>query len=551
MESRLAINLAVVATELAVVVLVVTLTYLLLAALLNRLARVPRVRGLTDGVRRNLKVMLILVGIGLCLAIAVFDGLLIYRGEDLLQQGREWLASVPQGFWLKLAFGALEAIGVVVLATLLLRALRRLLVRGEAAARDFEQIHANDESIHAFFRTLGRVATNSTWLLALGIAVHLLHLPPAVGNGVFLALKIYLIVTLGLLIVRGIDAVIDSLDALSAKYSSPDNLLRFYDRLRVLIPLAKRCLEYIVYVWVATLAARQVALIADLARHGPPVVKIIGIFFLSRVVVEIAYLAVDELLLKRIDASSEAQQRRLTFVPLLRSTLKYAIYFGAAVLILKELGIDPTPILAGVGIAGLAVGLGAQNLINDVVSGFFILFENHFLVGDYVEIGDSRGTVEAIDLRTTRIRDPDGQMHILRNGQIGEIVNYSKQYTHAVVEVGVAYESDLDQVYRVLAETGRVLAEGNEDVLAATEVAGLDNFGESELLLRTVTRVRPGRHLPVARQFRKMVKEAFDREGIEIPYARRVLIVKDEEGVKRIADRLSAAENGRAPSGDA
>jgi small conductance mechanosensitive channel len=218
--------------------------------------------------------------------------------------------------------------------------------------------------------------------------------------------------------------------------------------------------------------------------------------------------------------------------------LKYFIYFGAGIMVLIEMGINPTPILAGAGIVGLAVGLGAQSLVNDVVSGFFILFENYYLVGDFIETGEARGTVEAIDIRTTRIRNPNGPQHILRNGQIGEIINYSKEHTRAVVEVGVAYESDLDHVFRVLEQVGKELKEKDHDVLEPTVVRGLQNFGESELLIRTITKVKPGQHRQVQRDLRKMVKEAFDREGIEIPYARRVLILKDEEGVDRIASIL-------------
>ena len=151
-----------------------------------------------------------------------------------------------------------------------------------------------------------------------------------------------------------------------------------------------------------------------------------------------------------------------------------------------------------------------------------------YLVGDFIETGTARGVVENIQLRTTRIRDPDGQLHILRNGQLGEVVNFSKGYTYAVVEVGVAYDSNLDHVYEVLKKTGEELKAANPDVLEPTNVQGLDNFGESELTIRTLTRVKPGRHRQAARQYRKMIKDAFDREGIEIPFAQRVIIFQNQ-----------------------
>ena len=211
-----------------------------------------------------------------------------------------------------------------------------------------------------------------------------------------------------------------------------------------------------------------------------------------------------------------------------RSILSYVIYFIAFVLILRALSLNPLPLLAGAGIVGVVFGLGAQPLINDVVSGLFILFEKLYLVGDFIETGTARGVVETIELRTTRIRDPDGQLHILRNGQLGDVVNFSKGYTYAVVEVGVAYDSDLDQVYEVLKKTGEELKASQPDVLEPTIVQGLDNFGESELTIRTLTRVKPGRHRQAARQYRKMIKDAFDREGIEIPFARRVIIFQNQ-----------------------
>ena len=196
---------------------------------------------------------------------------------------------------------------------------------------------------------------------------------------------------------------------------------------------------------------------------------------------------------------------------------------------LRAVDINPLPILAGAGILGVVVGMGAQPLVNDILAGFFILFESLFLKGDYIETESARGIVEAIHIRTTRVRDPNGQLHILRNGQINSVVNYSKEYTFAVVEVGVAYDSDLDHVFRVFEETGRQLKEKNLNVLEPLKVQGIKEFGESELLIRTTTKVRPGCHFRVAFELREMIKKAFDQEGIEIPFARRVLIFKNDK----------------------
>ncbi len=526
-------DILIICGEVALLIAGFTLVGLIVRVVFARLVKTPVLKnreGQAETIRKNIKWMLILLCAALCVVVVGANGYLLYQKKDLLVETRGWIERIPPGFWTSLAIGIAKVIALVIGATVAVRYVHRLLSTLRERAKEFEQIRANNESIDSFFLSLDRIAVNTTWLLVLVYSARALQFPEAVPTYLAIALKIYLIIAIGRLLVRGIDAIIDSLDALSRKYSRPENLLRFYGRLRELIPLLKRSLEYIIYVYVATLVVMQVEFISQLATYGPRIVRIIGIVFLARVIIEVVNLAVEELLLKGKDLTRGQQQRRLTIVPLIRSILKYFIYFGAGIMILNELGINPTPILAGAGIVGLAIGLGAQNLVNDVVSGFFILFENHFLVGDFIETGTARGTVEAIDIRTTRIRNPNGPLHILRNGQIGEILNYSKEHTRAIVEVGVAYESDLDHVFRVLEEAGRALKEKNPNVLETTIVRGLQNFGESELLIRTITKVKPGEHRQVQRDLRKLIKEAFDREGIEIPYARRVVILKPEDG---------------------
>jgi len=229
----------------------------------------------------------------------------------------------------------------------------------------------------------------------------------------------------------------------------------------------------------------------------------------------------------------------LTTIPLIQSSLKYLIYFGSGIWILDVFGIDPAPILAAAGILGLAISLGAQNLVNDMVSGFFILFENYYLVGDFIEMEDAMGVVEAIELRTTRIRHPNGQVHIIRNGEIAKIVNYSKEYIYAVVNVGVDYNSDLDLVYTVLKNIGQQLKENYpQEVLEATKVDGIEEFEDSSILIRTLTKLNPhnsrrGVHNYIQRILRKMIKEAFDREGIQIPFPQRVVTLPQGDSLDK------------------
>ncbi len=525
--------LALVGVEIAVVVAVCVLLGLLARLVLGRAAAIPALNRHPErvaGARRQVRLTLVLLGLGLGVGVVGLNAYLVYLGHDPYLRTVAWINAIPSGFWLDLALGVAKVVGLMIAARILIRLVRRLLAAAAERAKAYEGIRANDESVEEFFASLAAILANAIRFLVVIAAVSLLGLPGAAATYLLVGLNIYLIVTVGLLVVKAVAAVVDSLDALSKKYSSPDNWLRHYDRLGNLMPLLRRCLEYVIYVTAATLVVLQLSFIERFAVLGPQLTKVIGIFFISRVVIEIGKLLIDRSQQDQKHLTEQERKQRQTLVPVAKSAMKYVVFFVAFVLALDALNLDPTPLLAGAGILGIVVGFGAQPLINDLVSGFFILSENLYLVGDYIETGSGRGVVESIDIRTTRLRDPGGQQHILRNGQIGDIVNFSKRYTYAEVEVGVDYETDLDHAYRVLEEVGRQISQEHPDVLEAMKVLGLQNFGESELLLRTVTRVKPGCHLKVARDLRKRIKEAFDREGIEIPFARRVLIIKNDDG---------------------
>lgn len=522
----LSLDLAIMAGQITGLILFLIVFSALLNFLLRRLGRLgflSRYEKLTITLTRNVRIGFFILGVILCLGVAAFNGYLMFNGQDLYTYYENQIANIPADFWQGLLVDLGQIIGLIFAGWVVNKLLIRLLDALRAQAKGFEQLHANDESIEKVFDSLNRIRFNFLVLLIVALTALILGLPEAATDVFFIALRIYLIIAFGLLVVESVAAIVASLDALSIKYSSASNLLAIYERFRGLVPLLRRSLEYVVYVFVATLVLLQVEAVASLASYGPRIVQVIGIFFLSRVVVEFVEYLVDRSMLKPDGTDGIALQRRLTLVPLIKSVLRYVVYFGAGVLMLGALGLNLGPILAGAGLLGLIVGLGAQPLINDVVSGFFILFESLFLVGDYIETSDARGVVEAIDIRTTRIRDPNGQQHILRNGQLNEIINYSKQFTFAVVEVGVAYDSDLDQVYAILEEAGSELRASSEDVLESTDVQGLESFGASELVIRTVTRVKPGQHAQVAREYRKLIKEYFDRHGIEIPFAQQVV----------------------------
>jgi small conductance mechanosensitive channel len=505
-------NILIILAEVGLVILVFVLLRWILGKLFKLFIRLSILK--SDDIkikilRRNMTGFLLLSCLLSCVFIIAANGFLIYRRENIQAYTLDLIRRIPSGFWLALGIGIAESIGVIIAAVITLKVIKYWLETGSNRAKKLDQNTADDESIDAFFTALNRRIRGGVWLWVLISCTQFLKLPTVVSEYLYIALRIYLLIGVGLLILKAVAAIVDTLDVLSVKYSSPDNLLRFYDRLQYLIPFLKRCLELVIYVCIATLVIQQVELIAKLATFGLRIIKIIGIIFISRVLFEVLYLLLEEVLFNNNNLTETQKSRRLTLIPLFRSLLQYFVYFSVTISILYILDINPTPILAGAGIVGIAVGLGAQTLINDIVCGFFILFENYYLVGDYIEAGKAEdktveGTVEAIELRTTRIRHPNGQLHIIRNGDIGSITNYSKQYIFAVVEVDVPLDSNLAHIYQVIEEIGQQLKADDPDVLEPTLVDGVESLGESYLLLRTLTKVKPGKHIHIQRIIRKL-----------------------------------------------
>ena len=233
----------------------------------------------------------------------------------------------------------------------------------------------------------------------------------------------------------------------------------------------------------------------------------------------------------------ERAKRTETLARLVETTLRVVILLAALLMILKQAGIEIGPLLAGAGIVGLAVGFGAQSLVKDVIGGFFILLENHMNVGDIVEIAGSAGVVETINLRVTVLRDLEGRVHIVPNGEIGVVTNMTKEYSQAMIEIGVAYKEDVDSVIGVLEEVAETMRKGgaySELILDPLEVLGLDSFGDSSINIKVRMKTIPGKQWVVAREFRKRVKKTFDEKGIEIPFPHLTLYIGEAPSDARL-----------------
>jgi small conductance mechanosensitive channel len=219
--------------------------------------------------------------------------------------------------------------------------------------------------------------------------------------------------------------------------------------------------------------------------------------------------------------SVERQKRIRTLTGILRKVVKVSAFIVAVIIILNEAGVDIRPIITAAGIGGLALGFGAQSLVRDVISGFFMLLEDQIRVGDVVALNGTAGEVISINLRTTTLRDLSGTVHIFPNGSINSVSNMTKDWSRYVIDVGVAYGEDVDYVMEVLKKIGDELykdPEFGQYILEPLEVLGVDNFGPSEVVIKAMITTVPLKQWLVGRELRRRIKKTFDELGIEIPF---------------------------------
>jgi small-conductance mechanosensitive channel len=229
--------------------------------------------------------------------------------------------------------------------------------------------------------------------------------------------------------------------------------------------------------------------------------------------------ATPDSLLATTEHSLRAEQRIEALASVLRSLLTFVLYAVALFMILGEVGIELGPLLAGAGIIGVALGFGSQSLVKDFLSGVFILIEDQFGVGDIVNLdGETSGTVEAVSLRTTRLRSVDGTVWHVPNGEIRRVGNQSQHWSRALIDIEVAYDTDLEHAQAVIAAVAHEIASHDTDVLDEPEVWGVEALGANGVMIRLVVKTRPSQQYRVSRELRARLKTAFEREGIEIPF---------------------------------
>ncbi len=281
---------------------------------------------------------------------------------------------------------------------------------------------------------------------------------------------------------------------------------------------------------------------------GPSLFIIILVGFVGQRAARFLLHNLEEMLLKqsrdRAKNPEGAEKRIKTLSGLLRSTVRVLIWFVVFMLVLKELGVDIAPILAGAGVIGLAVGFGAQNLVRDVITGFFMLLEDQIRTGDVAIINGTGGLVESINLRTTVLRDLSGVVHIFPNGTINTVANMTKEWSAMVFDIGVAYKEDVDHVMDVMKEVADELGEDpkfKDLILAPIEIFGLDEFGDNAVVIKARLKTKPIQQWAVGREYRRRLKRVFDEKGIEIPFPQRTLHMASGVATESLVDLKKTA----------
>jgi len=228
----------------------------------------------------------------------------------------------------------------------------------------------------------------------------------------------------------------------------------------------------------------------------------------------------------------ERRQQLVTLIQIVRWALAVVLLISALLMLLGSFGVNITPLLASVGVAGLAISLGAQSLIKDLIAGLLIVIENQYAIGDTITVGEASGEVEQITLRTTRVRAINGDLYVVPNGEVRIVANKTKDWSRAVVEVGVAYEEDLERALSVLRASGEAVARDpayQDSLLEPPRVLGPIRLGEAAVIVRVDAKTKPGKHWEVGRELCRRILADCEREGVTLPYPRQEVWVRGLE----------------------
>lgn len=510
-----------------------------------------RTEQVSERLRQVLRIILGVLALVTILVAVYFT----WQGTDLWKVIRQKTLALSEGYFQALAVAVAQFIAVLILLRLvgwLGRLIAEWIVQRLQAA---QIVRVDDTRVDRIGDRLLSTIRALLWYAAGLIAADLFGFNEAGTLVVVTALELVVVYCLVRLLGLVLSASVDGIyEGLVHRWDEKDDpLYESRGRIGVLGSRIKVALRWAVYIAAVLYVASRVTfgtlgvgepnldqIFYDLAIKAA---KVVGIFIGAMLIVEIGALVIQRLS-RRTEDDELAAKREQTIIPLLSSILRYVVYFIAAVMALSVLSIDTTAILAGAGVAGVAIGFGAQSLVKDVMTGFFILFEGYYWVGDWIETGEGSGIVESVTLRTTWIRDRDGQMHIIPNGNIGSLSSYSKEFCKAVVEVGVAYEGDLEKAVEVTEKIMEEFSAEQRDVIGTPEIH-VTAFNTSDVGLRIRVPVRPNRHIAVGSRIRRLVKQKYEEADVEIPFSRMVVQFEKADGTQVDQIPVQLVEGGR------
>ncbi len=287
-------------------------------------------------------------------------------------------------------------------------------------------------------------------------------------------------------------------------------------------------------------------IVAWTVTHGLRIILIIAIFLGLYYLLKYALRKFVQHRVKKEEEGSEIDKRLHTLTGVLSVAGGVLLVASGAMMVIAELGVDIKPVLASLGIGGLAIGFGAQSLVKDVISGFFILFEDQIRVGDVVEAAGKIGIVEKVGLRILVMRDLSGNKIMIPNSEITQVMNMTYEYSRYVFDIGVAYKEDVDRVIEVAKQVGESMTgdpEYGPMIIEPLEVLGLDKFADSAVVIKARITTKPLKQWAVGREFNKRLKKAFDEKDIEIPFPHTTLYLGDKQA-EEIARALAQKKPG-------
>jgi small conductance mechanosensitive channel len=529
--SRLAestvLNNAWIVGVIAACALVATWLVMALSSFLIRKAgqslRISALQSLTEGYARRARLVAVIVSFTIVILGAGVLAYALWQHEDLQPTFDQILAQITHETLVAVARSAGVVILFLVAFYVLKASSRRVIKRLRLRLSPRQMAQRQQMFLERFFLHLPSAIDLALAYALLGLVAGRFDLPAPLEWFLLTVVYVMLLIAAGRTLVMLAHFLSERMLANWEHRSKGSKLEEYYAALLRLLPVVQRSIEAIVYVSVATLLVHRFEALEPFSPYGPLLIRVISMFLAASVVNEVVRVLIARVLLAAPSAAEDTQRRRVTFVGLIQSIIKYIIYFCVCLMILKDLGIDPTPILAGAGIVGLTVGLGAQKIVQDLLNGLFLLFEDQILQGDYIKIGDTEGVVEQMSLRITRVRDRFGRLHILRNGEVQNVINYSRGWTLTVVEMTVSYEDDLAKALRVIGEIcARLPGAMPGVVLEVPQVKGVETIGDSNIVVRIEAKVGPGAHYDVKRTLNRMLIDGFNTNQLEIPYPKSV-----------------------------